>query len=100
MSRCLLHHQQDQRRDDVQRGDHDDEADGDARSPSSRATAPRRATGSCRPSPAAMILGAELRRDAVRDLRRGEDVVDAQLDEVRLVLRSSSRSATSSETKP
>ena len=80
----LLHHQQDQRRDDVQRGDHDDQADGERDRRSSRATAPRTATCSCRPSPAVDVLGAEPRRNRLRDLRRRVDVVDAQLDQIDL----------------
>ena len=92
----LLHDQQDQRRDDVERGDHHDEPDGQRDGDLLERQRLRRATGSCRSSPAARYWSPETRGDRLRDLRRREDVVDAQLDQVDLSLPNS-RLATSSD---
>ena len=80
---ALLHHEQHQRRDDVERRDHDDQADRDR---DRHLLEPqRREQRLVHVGPVLrQVVGPERRRNVVGDLLRREHVVDAELDEVGL----------------
>ena len=81
----LLHHQQDQRGDNVQRGNHDDQADGEGDGHLFQPQRGKERTVHGRPVVGEVLI-AKLGRDRLRDPRRRVDVVDAKLDQIDLAL--------------
>ncbi len=77
----LLHHHQDERRDDVERGDHDDERDGERDGLALERQGAEQRLVHVGPVLGQVIAFADA-VDARGNLRRRPDVVDTQLDEV------------------